>query len=121
MIKPDYLVILAILFFFGTHFITIYLLNSYQTTAELLGMAEEVVYIFEINPIARYFFQVEALKLVYTFVLMPSFLGFIYYIVRRKNDTNPDGTMAFAIALLIMGIANFLNDFSVLLGHLASG
>ncbi len=121
MIKPDYLVILAILFFFATHFITIYMLNSYQTTAELLGIAEEVVYIFEVNPIAKYMFRVEALKLVYTFIFMPALLGSLYYLVRRKNDANPDGTMAFAIALLLMGIANFLNDFSILMGHLAGG
>lgn len=118
LIFPDYLVILGILLFASCHVATNYLLTSYTTTAEKIGVAEDVVAIYESNPIARWFFKVDALKLIYGFVVMPSLVVGLYWLVRRKGVK--ESTEAMAITIVMMGVMNFLNDFSILLGFFAS-
>ena len=118
-IAADYAMVVALILFLSCHTITHYLISSYKTTAEELGIAEEIVMMFEGNPFARHILRVESLALIYSYVLMPGLLFGLYALVRKKYEYKPEIINAFVTAIVVMAISNFLNDFSVLLGVLS--
>ena len=117
-IPADYAMVIALILFLSCHTITHYLISSYTTTAEKLGIAEEIVMNFEANIFARYILNVEALALIYSYVIMPGLLFGFYAMIRYKYQEKREIINAFAVAIMVMAIGNFLNDFSVLLGVL---
>ncbi len=118
MIKSDYVIIAAILFFFSYHMITNYIVNKNIEAAEQVGVAKEIALMVEANPIAKLMFRTEMLRLMYGYIIMPGIIGGVYYMQRRKYKGD-DRLMTFAITFLLISIFNFMNDFSVLLGFLA--
>jgi len=117
LILPDFLVVLAIILFLSCHLITNYVLNSYRTVAEMIGEAKEIAYAFEANPIAKFMFKINAFRLIYSYVIVPGLIAGFYYMIRK--NTTIQSTTTFALAIFVMALCNFLNDFSVLLGILA--
>ncbi len=120
LIVADYLVIVAFILFLCCHVATNYLIFHYKSVAEQVGIAENIAFAFEANPVARYMFGVEQFKVIYSYVLMPGLIAGVYYLQRRRYAKYPDSVTAFAIALVVVAFSNFLNDFSVLLGVLGS-
>lgn len=120
LIKSDYVIIAAILFFFSCHMITNYVVNKNIEAAEQVGISKEIALMVEANPIAKLMFRTEMLRLIYGYIVMPGIIGGVYYMQRRKyKNDDDDRLMTFAITLLLVSIFNFMNDFSVLLGVLA--
>ena len=121
LIRADYMVIIGLLMILVAHTTTNYLINSYQDVAETVGIAEEVVLIMEANPVARYFFNLEAAKQIYSYVLVPSLLIGFYYVLRRKYAHDIFVLEAYALAFMALALLDVSNDISILLGFLASG
>lgn len=120
LISADYMVVLTIIFLLGAHLITAYLISSYSTAAEKAGVAKSAVMEYEANPIARFMFSTERFRLMYTYIMMPALVAGIYYYIRTKYFEQMDVVTSFAIIFMMVGLCNFLNDLTILLGHLAS-
>ena len=116
LIKTDYMIIVAIFMFLGAHLCTNFLIAHYQSAAVSIGAAQELAYEFEGNPIAKFMFQMQGVNLMYTYAVMPALIVGLYYTIRRTFKEQPEMVMVFVLAIVVMAISNFLNDFSIFLG-----
>jgi len=121
LIRADYMVMIGLLMILAAHATTNYLINSYQDVAATVGVAQDVVLMFEVNPVARWFFSMEAFKQIYSYILVPSLLIGFYYVLRRKYARDIFVLEAYALAFMALALLDVTNDVSILLGFLASG
>lgn len=119
LIRADYIFIAALLLIIGAHITTNFLIKYYEDAAKIVGIAEEVSLVMEANPIARFFYGIESVKSIYSFILAPGILTSLYYFIRRKYSKQVVVLEAYAIGFFMFGLLDFLNDFSLLLGVLA--
>ena len=120
MIKADFFIIVAIILFFSCHVMTNYLIWHISGVAGQLDMAKDVVLQFEANPFARKMLDLSNFTLIYSMVVMPGIIGGLYYGLRRyllKRGDEPK-LATIAMMVLLVSAANFLNDFSILMGVL---
>ena len=117
--KYDHMVGFAFLLMVVAHASTNYLIWSHRQVAESLNIAQDVVNVYEANPLARWFFGIERGKLIYSLVIMPSLFIGIYYYITRKYKTEPLIAESLALMVLLMAVLNATNDVSILLGYLA--
>lgn len=115
LILPDYLMIIAILFMFGCHFTTHFLIAQSTTMAETREQAEKVIDYVEKNPVTALLFKLGGLKYIYTEILVPGMLVGMYYFFRRKFGY--DGAMGFAMMAVMVFLMNFINDFAYLMAY----
>ena len=121
LIRADYMVIIGLLMILVAHATTNYLINSYQDVATTVGIAEDVVLLMEVNPIARWFFSLDAFNQIYSYILVPTVLIGFYYVLRRKYANDIFVLEAYALAFMALALLDASNDVSILLGFLASG
>lgn len=119
LIKADYIVIAAIVLYSITLFATNFYLEYKADVAEQINIERSVVLIAEQNPIARYFMLFDNLKVIYTTLVIPSFVIGIYWYFRSKyKDKDMAVVEGMAIMLFAGYLYNVLNDVSILLGAL---
>ena len=118
LLPSDYIVIAAVILLVGAHTTTMFLIKYYEDAAQQIGVAKEIAVQFERNPIAKWFFTIDALRSMYQFILAPGLLMGLYWYIRRRYYNNPDVLQSFAVALLTFFVLDFLHDVSLLLGVL---
>ena len=119
LIRADYMIVIGLIMILGAHATTNYLINAYQDVAVTVGVVEEVVLLMEVNPIARWFFGMEAFKQIYSYILVPTLLIGFYYVLRRKYAKDIFVLEAYALAFMCLALLDVTNDISILLGFLA--
>ncbi len=119
LIRADYMVIIGLVMILTAHATTNYLINSYQDVAATVGIAEDVVLLMELNPVARWFFSLDAFNQIYSYILVPSLLIGFYYFIRRKYADDKFIVEAYALAFMALALLDVTNDVSILLGFLA--
>ena len=118
LLTADWIVIAAIVMLMGAHFATNFLLFYYSEAAKTMEVAQEAVLLMEANPVAKWFFGFEGLKLVYSFIIAPGMVLGLYYYLRKRYYNDQVVLQSYAVALFGMFSLNFLNDISIVLGVL---
>ena len=118
MIKADYIFIAALVLFIGAHITTGFLIKYYEDAAEAVGIAKSIALEYETNPVARWFFSLIDIKIMYSYVIMPGVLTALYWFIRHKYNKEPVAIEAYAIAFFMFGLLSFLNDLSLAVGVL---
>ena len=77
---------------------------------------ESVVEVFESNPVAKWVLLNQKLKNIFSFVILPSFLGGLYWVMRKR--THPVSLQFFSVFIFLVALFNVNNDIGVLLGLL---
>lgn len=116
LIRADYIFIFALVLLIGAHMTTNYLVWHMQEVAEKIQVAESIVLEYEANKVAKYFMGLEGYKLIFSYVIAPSLLTGLYWFIRRKYSEQKVVLEAYAIAMLMVCLMDFLNDASIALG-----
>ncbi len=119
VLTADWIVIAACVLLVGTHMTTNFLIKYYGDVAKTMGIAEDRVLQMEANPVARWFFGIANLKVIYSYILAPGLLMGLYYYLRKRYYQDQIVLQSYAVALFSFFFLNFLNDISILLGVLA--
>lgn len=118
LLKPDKIMIVALILIVSTHSITNYLIHIHRTPSQNVQEFNDSVLILEANPVTRFIFSLGNFKYIYSYVLLPAIVVALYWVQRRRLGSNPDQLEAFAVFFLAFSFLNFMNDLSVLLAYL---
>ena len=111
-LKYDIIILIGIILIIGTHLVTnIIIMQQVNLTA---ADYNNIVKVFEANPLAKWALQIEQFKAIFSFVIIPSFIGALYYIVRRGG--NEDYIAFTSLLFFLVGLFNIMNDLGVLIG-----
>jgi len=94
------------------------MITYYQEETEKVGIASEIVLEMEANPVARFFLGFERFKAIYSYIIVPTILTGLYWVIKNKYRDSILAIEAYAISFFMLGFLNFLNDGSILLGIL---
>jgi len=121
MLRADWFMIFSLVLLIGAHITTNFLIMYYQDVAKSVGIAEEIAYEYEANPVAKAFLSIQNFKWIYSYVVAPGILLSLYYFLRRRYKNDLIVLETYAIAFLCFTGLDFLNDVSLLLGFLMRG
>lgn len=116
LIRADWMVIVAIVFFLGAHVTTNIIMGIRQDVASDIQASQKAVEIAEANPIAKLFINVRGVHYMFTYVLMPAMLLAFYWFVRNKYRYDEVMLELFGVFFLFSGFTDALNDISILIG-----
>lgn len=122
LIRADYIFIFALLCFMVAHASTNFMITRLTEQAEEAGMVEnarQLALTYEANPIAKWIFGLRNFKAIYSYVVVPSILTGLYWMIRRKYFQYYDILEAYAVSFFCFGFLNAMNDVSIMLGMLA--
>ena len=109
----DWLVVITIIFFLGTHAATQLIITK---EVERTGASyENVVNVIEANPVARIWLLSRNIGVILSYLLVPALIFGSYFYYRRRlllQDLRYFVTVVFFFSLL-----NIVNDVSILLGQ----
>ncbi len=114
----DYFIIVAIVLFLATHFVTTLIISYVTPPSFTEEQANIVIEIFEFAPVAKWALRVGQLAKIFDIIMTPALVLSSYVWVRRKSDAA--GREAVAIAFFFIAFTNFLNDIAIFLGIVAS-
>ena len=115
LIRADYIFIGSLLLLIGAHTTTNFMVWHMQGVAEQIQVAEDVIYQFEANPIAKFFLSLEQFKLIFSYVIAPGLLTGLYYYIRRKYNKEKILLEAYSISFFCFFLLDFTNDISIAL------
>jgi len=114
MMFSDWLVVIALFFFVGTHVVTGFYL-SHQAERNGVDLAT-VAKVQEASPGARWVFGLSKARAVLTFLVIPAQVIGLYYIARRWGSKELRDLLA--VFFVSVAALNLANDLSILLGVL---
>jgi len=117
--KCDIFMIFIFLFIMGTRILTVFMMSH---TAEVTKASiEDVVEVFEANPVAKTILNLRNSSYMLTFLVIPA-MGLTLYIYYRKKvqrgKINPESFGYYILFLFFVMLSNFLNDLVMVLGRL---
>jgi len=115
----DILVILTIIFLIGTRICTLLYISN---ISEFSGtQIENVVKLYEANPLAKLFLNLNGIRAILSSLILPAW-GFALYIYIRnkvkKGLVEPDTLQFYVLFAFCIFFLNIINDLSMLLGRI---
>lgn len=120
--KCDIYVVIIILMVFGVHMMTTYYISS--KSQETSASIEATVKYYETNPFVKLQLITNKLLTLIFMIIKPGIILFFYWLLRNRVKAGKTELLilqSFVMVMFFVLMTNFLNDFSVLLGHLARG
>lgn len=116
----DYLVAGSVIFFFIAHLTTQYIAGVYHDTAQSASQAAQIFKMNEANPIAAFILPLRGLNVIYTYVIMPSLVFSVYWVIRKYNMARyPFLVDQVAIFMFSVAMIDATNDLAYLAGLIA--
>ena len=110
----DVLIIFAAIMLIGAHILTNILIAKHMSIAETIGAGQAAVLQIEANPLMRWVLEIPKLQYIFSYVIVPSLVFALAYLVRKKRDT--DLYSFFALLVFFIALTDFLNDLGFVLG-----
>ena len=110
----DVLIIFAAILLIGAHILTNILITKHTSVAEIIGAGQQAVLQIEANPLMRWVLEIPKLQYIFSYVIVPSLVFALAYLVRKKRDT--DLYSFFALLVFFIALTDFLNDLGYIIG-----
>lgn len=116
--KLDIMIALTVVFVMAVRIFTLIFMAK---TAALTGAEiEQVMTIYESNPMAKYFLSLEQMKYAFNFIVLPGLVIATYLYFRKrttKGKMDIDSLSYFTYLFFCVMLINFLNDCAALAGR----